>query len=51
MLLPVEVITGYLYRVTSAIVDATNMAEGQTEVKFLSVLIKPVTDLVVQVTA
>ena len=49
ILLPVEVITGYLYHVTSAIVDSTNLAGGGEEQQFLSVLTDPFTELIVQV--
>ncbi len=49
VLLPVEIITGYLYSVTSEIVDSTSLAEGGTQVEFLTVLTKPLTHLVVQV--
>ena len=49
VLLPVEIITGYLYRVSGAIIDATTISGGQSEQKFLGVLTDPFTDLIIQV--
>ena len=49
ILLPFEIITGYLYRVSGAIIHATELAGGQSKQRFLGVLTDPFTDRIVQV--
>ena len=49
VLLPVEVVTGYLFRVSQAIVNSTEFAGGGSKHKFFKVLTEPLTDRIVQV--
>ncbi len=49
ILLPLEVATGYLYHLTSAIVNSANLSGGGGNQEFLSVITKPFTSLIVQV--
>lgn len=48
-LLPIEVASGYLEHLTSAIVASTNLASGGDHPQFLSMLTEPFTNLIVQV--
>ena len=48
-LLPIEIATGYLYHVTSAVIRATDIAGDGESTEFLSVLTKPFTKVIVQV--
>ena len=49
LLLPLEAATGYLYRLTTAIVDGSSLQGGGSKQEFLSILTKPFTERVVQV--
>ena len=49
-LLPLEVASGYLYYLTSAIVASAGMEGGGSKTEFLSVITKPFTNFIVQVT-
>ena len=49
ILLPVEMATGYLYRLTTAIVEGCNLSGGAGKQEFLSVLTKPFTSLIIMV--
>ena len=49
ILLPLEVATGYLFHLTSAIVDSVDLAGGGENQEFLSAITKPFTNLIVQV--
>ena len=49
VLLPLEVAFGYLYHVTTALVNSSNLAGGGAKQEFLKVITKPFTDLIVQV--
>ncbi|CAH1773675.1 unnamed protein product [Owenia fusiformis] len=50
ILLPLEVLTGYLYRLTTAIIDSCNLKDTSMEKKeFLKVLTKPFTSTIIQV--
>ena len=49
VLLPIEVMTGYLLHVSEAIVNSTQLAGGASNHKFFKVLTEPFTDLIVQV--
>uniref|UniRef100_G3W4J6 Sodium-dependent phosphate transport protein 2B n=1 Tax=Sarcophilus harrisii TaxID=9305 RepID=G3W4J6_SARHA len=48
VLLPMEVITGYLYRLTDAIVKIFNIKSGENSPKLLKVITDPFTKLIVQ---
>ena len=47
--LPLEVITGYLYRLTNLIMDSMNLNVKGQKVEFLKVITSPFSKLIVQV--
>jgi len=49
ILLPIEVMTGYLYRITTFIVNKVELGGDGQKTEFLSVLTKPLTKLIVQI--
>ncbi|XP_077997328.1 sodium-dependent phosphate transport protein 2A-like [Glandiceps talaboti] len=50
VLLPLELITGYLYRMTGAIIDSMNLQTNEeADVELLKVITKPFTSLVIEV--
>ncbi|PVD32320.1 hypothetical protein C0Q70_07753 [Pomacea canaliculata] len=52
VLLPIEIITGYLYRLSEAIVDSMNLKETlDVDKDLLKVITKPFTELIIQVSS
>ncbi|ELU11624.1 hypothetical protein CAPTEDRAFT_125820, partial [Capitella teleta] len=49
ILLPLEIIAGYLYHMTTALVNAADLTTGGDDQKFLKVITEPLTNLIVQV--
>ncbi|XP_067132681.1 sodium-dependent phosphate transport protein 2B-like [Centruroides vittatus] len=51
VLLPIEIITGYLKKLTQEIIDSTDWSQGKEGVKieFLNKLTKPFTNLIIQI--
>jgi sodium-dependent phosphate cotransporter len=49
ILLPIEIITGYLYHATSAMVKGLSHSADSDEPQFLKVITKPLTDLIIQI--
>lgn len=48
ILLPLEVATGVLYKMTALIIDSFNLQQGQDAPDLLKVITKPLTDVIVQ---
>ncbi|ELU16545.1 hypothetical protein CAPTEDRAFT_108894, partial [Capitella teleta] len=49
ILLPVEIMTGYLFHLTTVLVNAADLTTGGGDQKFLKVITEPFTDWIVQV--
>lgn len=49
ILLPVEIVSGYLFHLTTALVNAADLSTGGEDQKFLKLITEPFTNLIVQV--